>query len=125
VADRLRDAAAEGRLLTRELEHRLGAAFAARTYGELDALVADLPSGRLERRRGAHLAPWVRPAMALAIAIPVALAAVVAVMFVVAGLLATWMVWAAIGWFFFAHRRHGRRRYPGPRVHARPRRSWI
>ena len=43
VADRLRHAAAEGRLLAEELEDRLGAAFSARTYGQLDALVSDLP----------------------------------------------------------------------------------
>jgi hypothetical protein len=44
VAERLRAATAEGRLLTGELEQRLEAAFHARTYGELDALVVDLPA---------------------------------------------------------------------------------
>jgi hypothetical protein len=43
VADRLRQAAIEGRLLAHELEERLGAALRARTYGELDAIVDDLP----------------------------------------------------------------------------------
>jgi hypothetical protein len=43
VADRLRQAAGEGRLSPEELEERLGAAFAARTAGELEPLVADLP----------------------------------------------------------------------------------
>jgi hypothetical protein len=43
VAERLRAATAEGRLLAGELEERLEVAFRARTYGELDALVVDLP----------------------------------------------------------------------------------
>jgi hypothetical protein len=44
VAERLRAATAEGRLLARELEERLEIAFRALTYGELDALVVDLPA---------------------------------------------------------------------------------
>ncbi len=44
VAERLRAATAEGRLLAGELEQRLEVAFHARTYGELDALVVDLPA---------------------------------------------------------------------------------
>jgi hypothetical protein len=44
VADRLRAAAAEGRLDPDELEERLGAAYGARTAGELVPLTADLPA---------------------------------------------------------------------------------
>jgi hypothetical protein len=44
VVERLRAATAEGRLRTEELEQRLEVAFRARTYGELDQLVADLPA---------------------------------------------------------------------------------
>ena len=51
IAERLRKAAAEGRILTEELEHRLMAAFSARTYGELEPLVADLPGARGRRAR--------------------------------------------------------------------------
>ena len=54
VAERLRQAAAEGRLNADELEGRLQTLFAARTYGELDALLADLPAARsvsTQRRR--------------------------------------------------------------------------
>ena len=43
VAERLRQAATEGRLTADELEDRLHNAFSARTYGELEPLVADLP----------------------------------------------------------------------------------
>jgi hypothetical protein len=46
VAERLREAAVEGRLTSDELDERLGRAFAARTYGELDDLIGDLPARR-------------------------------------------------------------------------------
>jgi hypothetical protein len=46
VADRLHHAMAEGRLSGDELEQRLEALYASRTYGELDALLADLPVNR-------------------------------------------------------------------------------
>jgi acyl dehydratase len=46
VAERLRYATAEGRLTADELEQRLEILFASRTYGELDALEADLRVGR-------------------------------------------------------------------------------
>jgi Domain of unknown function (DUF1707) len=51
VADRLRDAAAEGRLDSEELEERLERALRARTYAELEALMADLPAPAREHRR--------------------------------------------------------------------------
>ncbi|PZS09845.1 MAG: hypothetical protein DLM64_09900 [Solirubrobacterales bacterium] len=105
VAERLRRATAEGRLLAEELEQRLGDALSARTYGELDALVADLPD-RVARRR--HDRPtWVRPALALAIAIPLALMILAAVAFVVTGMLTGWVLWVALGWWFFGHRHVG------------------
>jgi Domain of unknown function (DUF1707) len=53
VAGRLRDHAVAGRLTTEELDERSGQAFAARTLGELDTLLADLPR---HGRRGAALA---------------------------------------------------------------------
>lgn len=43
AADRIRRAAGEGRLTLEELETRLEAALSALTYGDLDALVDDLP----------------------------------------------------------------------------------
>jgi len=48
VAGSLRDHAVAGRLTTDELDERSGRAFAARTLGELDTLLTDLPR---ERRR--------------------------------------------------------------------------
>jgi hypothetical protein len=44
VADLLRAALDEGRLDFHEYDTRLGQAYAAKTYGELDPLIADLPT---------------------------------------------------------------------------------
>jgi len=51
VAERLREAHAEGRLTVEEVGERLDATFAARTLGELRDLTRDLPetSGRVAR----------------------------------------------------------------------------
>ena len=105
IAERLRHATAEGRLLAEELEHRLGTVFSARTYGELDAVVADLPAAPVARQQRRGLHPWVLPAIGLAIAIPLALAIVVTVLLLIAGVVATWMVWLVVGAWFFGHRR--------------------
>ncbi len=59
VADRLRRATSEGRLTGDELEERLEALYAARTYGDLDALVADLPVACSQGQPGLRIRPWV------------------------------------------------------------------
>ncbi|MCH0540470.1 DUF1707 and DUF2154 domain-containing protein [Streptomyces sp. MUM 203J] len=56
VAERLREAVAEGRLEMPEFEERLDAAYKARTYGELEPLTRDLPQ--------AGAAPGAAPAAA-------------------------------------------------------------
>jgi hypothetical protein len=43
VAEQLRQAAGDGRLSITELQERLDALYAAKTYGELEPVVADLP----------------------------------------------------------------------------------
>jgi hypothetical protein len=106
VAERLREAATEGRLRTEELERRMESALAARTYGELDALVADLPGSRVlaprsTRRQGAL---WM-PAVAVAVAFPLAVASIVIAVLVITGVMAMWWFWLAIGWFFLGRRR--------------------
>jgi hypothetical protein len=58
IAERLRDAAGEGRLTVDELDERLERAYAARTGSDLAPLTADLPepapgTGLDERHRGA------------------------------------------------------------------------
>lgn len=47
VASALREHHAQGRLNLEEFEDRLHLAYAARTYGELDAVLADLPADDL------------------------------------------------------------------------------
>jgi Domain of unknown function (DUF1707) len=127
VAERLRHAAGEGRLLATELEDRLGAAFSARTYGELDALVADLPATLENRRRGA-VPLSARGAFAVAL-ILAALAVVAVVALAIASLFATWLLWIVIAWLFIGRGR-GRRTYytnrSRPRIDA-PRRdsAWL
>lgn len=68
VAERLRQAAVEGRITTDELEERLEAAAAARTYGELDPLVADLPVSRPAQPPRARAPRWVAVAGAATLA---------------------------------------------------------
>lgn len=134
---RLHQAATEGRIGADELEHRVTAALRARTYAELDATVADLPSPRQprgtrhpERRSAAGWAmtavrhnPWL-----LLFAIPVVTTAVTMLM-------AATIVWAVLMVVVmilggrpcarrspWAYARHGRI-YGPPR--RRPRSYWA
>lgn len=50
VVEILRDQHVAGRIDTDELQERLDRCYAAKTYGELDALVADLPAQGAARR---------------------------------------------------------------------------
>jgi uncharacterized RDD family membrane protein YckC len=62
----LHDAASEGRLTADELEDRITRAFSATTYGELDALVGDLPIPvRPEAMRPTRAGWWPRFGAAL------------------------------------------------------------
>jgi hypothetical protein len=68
AADRLRGAAAEGRLTTDEFSERIDRAYAARTHGELDEVLAGLPRAqapaqprRTTRERLWRLAVWFLP----------------------------------------------------------------
>ncbi|MFC9960461.1 DUF1707 domain-containing protein [Streptomyces nigra] len=59
IADILRDALAEGRLTADEHAERVEGVLAARTVGELEAFIRDLPAGH--PRRGAPAAPLPAP----------------------------------------------------------------
>ena len=87
VAERLRQAAVEGRLEPDELEERLHTALRARTYGELDRLTGDLPR-RVPPRRS-------RPAVGMAGLVLAVTVRLVVLMLVVAALLAALAVSAA------------------------------
>jgi hypothetical protein len=121
LIDRLRKAAAEGRLEPDELEERVEHALRARTYGELARLVSDLPQPSVARRR--PRSP-VRPVATLALT-TIALAAVAIVVLAVVALTAAWWIGCILFWLVCCrprHRlasRHGLG--PRPRVHrARP-----
>lgn len=57
IADVLRQAAADGRLSLSELDDRVEALYAAKTYGELEPVVHDLPSDVVLPRVAAPLVP--------------------------------------------------------------------
>jgi uncharacterized iron-regulated membrane protein len=108
VAERLRRAAGEGRLHTEELEQRLEAAFGARTYGQLDSVLTDLP-GRRPTVASQALTIHPRGAVGVALAMLATLAVLVTVVFVVTGVFAGWLLWSAFGWLFMRGRRGARR----------------
>ena len=107
IAERLRQATAEGRLLAEELEERLERLFASRTYGELDAIVADLP-GRAtpQRARPRALARVAAvPAPVLFVVGPIAIMLAVAAVVVFAALFAAWATILTVAWLVFGHGR--------------------
>jgi Flp pilus assembly protein TadB len=117
VAERLRQAAIDGRLLAEELEDRLAAALTARTHGELDALVADLPQPR-SRRRGGIPVPRTGPEIALAIVLAVlAVIVLMGLALLMAGVFFLWGFWIVFGFMFFGRGHRGawrQRSIPGP-----------
>jgi hypothetical protein len=94
VAERLRQATAEGRLTPEELEERLGRALGALTRGELDAVVADLPAPRRHpggsSRRRPELAAFASTALLLV------------AIWALSGMGYFWPAWPILGWGFFA-----------------------
>jgi Domain of unknown function (DUF1707) len=135
VAERLRKAAGEGRLRTEELEQRLETALSARTYGELDSVLRDLPGRPLALPARSHGRALGRSALGLTLAAAAAIAVAVAVVFIVTGVFAGWLFWLLAGWFFFGRRRHAfgvHRARGGRSLHAcggwtvsRPPRHWA
>ena len=93
--DRLHKAATEGRIGSDELEQRVSTALKARTYGELEETVADLP-GPSRRREVSHrsVPGW---AMSTLRANPILLLFAIPVLAVTAAmLLAATIVWAVL-----------------------------
>jgi hypothetical protein len=90
IAARLHRAAVEGRLEPDELEERLHAALRARTYGELNRLVADLPAVHERRRTGGPLV------LVAVLRLAVLLAVVTIAVVVIAFTAAWWLVWALL-----------------------------
>jgi uncharacterized protein DUF1707 len=100
VVDRLRDAAGEGRLEPDELEQRVDVALRARTYGDLDELLADLPGDGLARRPGPRTGSIARVAvlgagLLIAVTVAVAVVALVAMLVLTA---AAWWIACVLFW---------------------------
>ena len=93
VAERLRQAAVEGRLEPDELEQRLHTALRAKTYGDLGRLLGDLPAKpvKWERpRRG--VAPTAGFALVMVLRAVVALAILGVVLVAAAATFAWWII---------------------------------
>jgi uncharacterized protein DUF1707 len=97
VAAQLREHAGMGRLSVDELGERLDVVFAARTLGELEPPLADLPRAQRDRHRSPIAGA---PLLALAVLLVMAWA--------LTGAGAFWPVWVLLGlwWFGPLGRRH-------------------
>ena len=77
VSEILREGHLEGRLDSDEFQSRLERCMAAKTYAELDELIADFPNAAEERRRPRQtwrLQPWPLPFLLLPLALIAAIA---------------------------------------------------
>jgi hypothetical protein len=124
VAERLKQAATEGRILAHELEDRLAAALRARTYGDLDDVVADLPGARLASRPRSRTRELIvhQPIAAAVVLVVATFMVFILAAIVVAGLVALSSVWIIFG-FCMLLARGGRFGPPrgGPRGPGGPR----
>jgi hypothetical protein len=116
TADLLKEAHAAGYLTLEEVDERLGTALAARTRGELDRLVADLPlEWRAGQERGRRPpAPAPRPPAGGRLGLVpllVVMAALVVLAVVTRGFFFPW----PLLWMFFAFGRRGRAGWRPPR----------
>jgi hypothetical protein len=104
AAEQLREHAGAGRLSTDELSERLETVFAARTLGDLEPPLADLPRSEPRQRDSSF-----------AFAPALALVALLVTVWAVTGAGAFWPIWILLGLWWFGplrHRRgwaHGRR----------------
>ena len=107
IAERLRKAHAEGRIDTDEFQDRLECCYEAKTFGQLDALVRDLPrQDELEKRRSLYPSlPW-----RLGTLVPVLLALLVVSAVVGHPVFLVWFLFIFLFW-----RMSRRRRWPADR----------
>lgn len=120
TADLLKEAHAAGYLTLEETDERLGTALAARTRGELDRLVADLPPewrARQERGQPSAGPPRQRPSLPAEAVWLVPLVMVITGVILLAVLTrGLWFFpWPLLWIFFFAFGRRGRAGWRPPR----------
>jgi hypothetical protein len=92
-AELLREHAAQGRLTVDELDERLDGVYAARTYGELAPIVADLPAPP-RPRAPQRPASRRRPELAAFVAVNLMLI----VIWAATGAGYFWPIWPLLGW---------------------------
>lgn len=97
VVETLRDHGAAGRLTTDELEERTDLALAARTNGELDALLTDLPSDQ-DRHRAAARREAARGGFRDHLRVYLMVMALLVAIWALTGMGYFWPVWPALGW---------------------------
>jgi hypothetical protein len=105
VAERLRQAAIEGRLEPHELEDRLHTALRARTYGELDRLLSDLPRRTPPRARPRPPVGVAGLLLAATVRLVVALLVIAALVTALAVTAAWWIIGIAVFWISMHSRR--------------------
>ena len=93
-AELLREHAAQGRLTVDELEERLDRVYAARTRGELEPVIADLPAAERPHARRPPRRPRVRRDLVPFIAVNLVLIAIWAA----TGAGYFWPIWPLLGW---------------------------
>ncbi|HEX8053768.1 MAG TPA: DUF1707 domain-containing protein [Thermoleophilaceae bacterium] len=124
AVDMLRDHAAAGRLSTEELEDRTDSALAATTFGQLDAVLSDLPRQR-DPRRAERRHDLARKAFATHLRTYVMVMVLLVAIWALTGMGYFWPVWPALGWGIGiashgAYTPRGRRGHGQPRAMARP-----
>jgi hypothetical protein len=97
VLDSLRDHGAAGRLTTEELEERADRTLAARTFGELDAVLADLP-GKLARRSSTERNELARRGYSEHLRSYLMVMALLVTIWALTGMGYFWPVWPMLGW---------------------------
>ena len=102
ITDLLAEAHSRGYLTVDELDTRLAAAVAARTHGDLHALVADLPAHLLAERARRDAAARARTGLRAHLASYVGVMALLVAIWLAVGLAAgawyPWPIWPALGW---------------------------
>ncbi len=101
VVDLLSAHAAEGRLTLEELDARIDGAYAARTRGELRALLTDLPAAVPDARPDAaprRRAPRSLAGLSSPVATFVAVNLVLVAVWALSGAGYFWPVWSILGW---------------------------
>lgn len=92
-------------MLGDELEQRLAAALRARTYAELDPLLADLPGRAVADGRERGRLPVAARVLSTAVIVLAVLSVMAVAVMVITGLFAAWALWAIFAWWFFGRGR--------------------